>query len=113
MDQWLAKINKLTAWQAAIIIAVIGFAVFFTGLKNPFIGDDIDQIVDSIPVHSIANLPLFFEGSTFYMGQGLAPLGGVYYRPLMITVFSLIYTLFGPHPVFFHLFQLTLIIASS
>ena len=113
MDQWLAKVNTLKSWQAAIIIAVVGFAVFFTGLATPFMGDDNTQIVNNPVVHSMTNIRLFFEGSTFYNGQGIAPLNGVYYRPLATTVFSLLYTLFGPHPVYFHLFQLSLCIGSA
>src|SRR5437899_1611365 len=110
MEQWLARINRLTAWQAAIIIAVVGLAVFFTGLKNPFMGDDLPQIVNNPVVHSITNIRLFFEGSTFYTGQGLAPLSGSYYRPLMTTIFSLLYTIFGIHTLTFHLFQFVLCI---
>jgi tetratricopeptide (TPR) repeat protein len=109
----LAKLNKITSRQAAFIIAILGFAVFFTGLHNPFMGDDSIQIVNNVPVHSITNMRLFFEGGTFYNGHGLAPLGGVYYRPLMTTVFSLLYTLFGAHPIAFHLFQLLLCIGSA
>jgi tetratricopeptide (TPR) repeat protein len=109
----LAKINKLKNWQVAVVILVLGFAVFSTGLTNPFQGDDISQIVTNVPVHSISNIKLFFEGSTFYNGQGLVPLTGSYYRPIMTTVFSLIYTIFGAHSFYFHLFQLLLCIGST
>ncbi len=110
----LAKINKITNWQAAAIIAVIGFAAYCRGLFNPFMGDDIDQIVNNVPVHSLSNFFFFFRGSTFYNGQGLAaPLSGVYYRPLQTTVFSLLYTLFGNHSFYFHLLQLLLCIGSA
>src|SRR5580698_254946 len=107
------KLNKLTNWQVAIIMLVIGFAVYSTGLNSPFQGDDILQIVNSVPVHSISNIKLFFEGGTFYNGGGLAPLSGIYFRPLMTTIFSLLYTLFGPHQFYFHLLQLLLFIGGS
>ncbi len=109
----LAKIHKLTTLQVSIIIVILGFAVYFTGLKTPFQGDDILLIVNNIPVHSIANIRIFFEGSTFYNGQGLAPLSGTYYRPLQTTFFSLIYTLFGANVVAFHVFQLLVCLAST
>lgn len=110
----LERIKKLTNWQVAIIIAIIGFAVFFPGLRNQFQGDDNGQIVNNIPVHSITNIRLFFEGGTFYNGGGMSsPLTGNNYRPLMTTFYSVIYTLFGPHPFYFHLFQLSLVIASA
>lgn len=40
-------------------------------------------------------------------------MGGLYYKPLMTTAFSFIYTFFGPRPFFFHLFQVGLHIANS
>jgi hypothetical protein len=109
----LEKINKIKPWQAAIIIAIVGFAVFFSGLTSPFQGDDQSQIVSNPVVHSIANIRLLFEGSTFYTGKGLVPLSGTYYRPLMATVFSLIYTVFGARPLYYHLLQLLLYIGSA
>jgi hypothetical protein len=109
----LAKINSFKHWQAGLIIAILGFAAYFDGLKNSFLGDDTSQIVTNIPVHSITHIRILFESSTFYNGQGLAPLIGAYYRPLMTTVFSVIYTLFGAHPFYFHLLQLLLCIGSS
>jgi hypothetical protein len=109
----LAKLNKLTNWQAAIIIAAVGFAVFSTGLNNAFQGDDYDQIVNNVPIHSITNIRSFFEGGTFYNNAGTSSLTGAYYRPLMTTVFSLVYTLFGPHPIYFHLLQILLCIGSA
>jgi hypothetical protein len=113
MEQLLAKINNLKFWQVAIVIIAVGIATHFTGLNNPFMGDDNDQIVHNSVVHSISNFPLFFEGSTFYNGQGLVPLSGTYYRPLMATVFSIIYTLFGANPFYFHAVQLALVIAGA
>jgi tetratricopeptide (TPR) repeat protein len=108
-----SKINKIRNWQASIVIAVLGLASYFTGLRSPFWDDDYRQIVNNVPVHSISNFLLFFKGGTFYNGQGLAPLGGYYYRPLMTTIFSVIYSIFGPHTFAFHLFQLLLCIGSA
>jgi hypothetical protein len=113
LDKVLSKINKLNNWQVALIILVVGFAVFWTGLNNPFQGDDIQQIVNNIPVHSIRNFKLLFEGGTFYDGNGLSRLSSVYYRPLMMISFATLYTLFGPHQLYFHLFQLLVCIGGS
>lgn len=109
----LTKLNKLKNWQAALIITLLGFATYFDGLRNQFLGDDFPQIVNNIPVHSIANFRLFFEGGTFYVSNGLAPLYGPYFRPLMTTTFSLLYTLFGSNPFYFHLLQLLICIGGS
>lgn len=113
MDALLKKLNKLTNWQTAVILAVVGFAVFCTGLGNPFQGDDIAQIVSNPVVHSVSHLKLFFEGGTFYKDGGIAPLSGDYYRPLMTTAFALLYTLFGPHAFYFHLFQVLVCVSSA
>jgi len=109
----LDKINRLKNWQVLIIFVFIGFAVFGHSLNNPFWGDDIPQIVNNVPVHSISNIKLFFEGSTFYDGQGNSKLTGTYYRPLMTTTFSLIYSAFGAHSFYYHLLQLLLCIGNS
>lgn len=108
----LSKINNISSLQASIVITAIGFATFFSGLLNPFMNDDNGQIVNNVLVHSIKNIRLFFEGGTFYGGIG-NPLTGIYYRPLMTTTFSLLYSLFGPHPFYFHLLQLIIYIASA
>jgi hypothetical protein len=109
----LEKINRLTTSQVASILTLTGLASYFDGLKNAFEGDDISQIVSNLPVHSISHIVLLFEGGTFYNGKGLVPLSGAYYRPLMMTIFSLLYTLFGAHSFYFHLLQLLLCVASS
>ncbi|HUD08422.1 MAG TPA: tetratricopeptide repeat protein [Candidatus Saccharimonadales bacterium] len=109
----LAKINKLTAFQVAIILFVLGFAVYFSGLANQFQADDFTQITNAVPVHSITNIKLFFEGGTFYNGQGIAPLSGPYFRPLETIAYSLIYELFGLHVMAYHIVQLLLCIGCA
>jgi hypothetical protein len=109
----LAKLNKLNSKWATLIITIIGLAVYFTGLTSPFRDDDMTQIVNNLPIHSLANIRLFFEGGTVYLGKGIAPLAGVYYRPLQTVYFSTLYTIFGTHSLVFHLFQLLIYIASA
>lgn len=102
------RIHALTQIQSIIIIAAIGIAVFCSGLFTPFMGDDLPQIVDNPVVHSITNLPRFFNEGTFYLGQGSDKLSSAFYRPVMTTTFSLLYSVFGTQPVAFHVFQLLL-----
>jgi hypothetical protein len=93
---------------------VLGFAVFFAGLNNPFQGDDFQQIVYNPTVHTVSNVNVLFEGGTFYNGQGAnKSLTGLYYRPLMSVTYSMIYAIFGPHQFYFHLTQLLLCIGSA
>jgi hypothetical protein len=110
----LAKIKKLNDWQIALIITLVGFAVFFTGLNNPFQGDDSTQIVNNIVVHSISHVNVLFSGGTIYNGGSVTtPLSGTYYRPLMMVVFSIIYTIFGAQPLYYHIFQILIVISSA
>lgn len=98
--------------QTIFLLIIVGLLVYFNSLFNGFVWDDEEQVLNNALVHSISNLPQFFQGSTFNSG-GAGGLGGLYYKPLMTTFFSLIYSIFGPHPFFFHLFQVSVHIASS
>jgi hypothetical protein len=95
------------------ILLMAGFLTYGVGLNNPYQGDDLAQIVDSVPVHSLSHLGLLFEGSTFYEGHGLQPLSGTYYRPLMTTAFALVYNLLGAKSLYEHLVQLVFGIGAS
>lgn len=110
MSNWVKAIDKLDNWKVACVVAALGLVTFFTGLATPFQGDDTYQIVNNPPVHSITHIVQFFESSTFWNGEKL---GGNYYRPMMTTVFSAIYTVFGAHTIAFHIVQLALYIASA
>ena len=92
------------------IIIALGFIVFFPTFFNSFVMDDQGLILNNVNVHSIANLFNFFRGSIFDYGGNL---GGVYYRPMMSTTFSFIYTFFGSSAFFYHFFQLCLHITNS
>lgn len=107
------KLSTLTSLQASLTIGLCGLIVFASGLTSPFQGDDLLQIVDNPYIKSLGNLPLFFSHSTFYGLNSTGTLTGSYYRPLMTTVFSVLYTLFGLHSFYFHLFQLLIAIGSA
>ncbi len=94
------------------LLIVIGSIVFFNSLFNGFVWDDEEQIIKNSLVYSITNLSHFFTGSTFNSG-GSGGLAGMYYKPIMISSFALIYTIFGANAFFFHLFQVSIHIANS
>ncbi len=96
-----------------LIIILLGFLVYFNSLFNSFIlGDDEDQIVNNPQVQSLQNIPQFFMGSTYYRQEsGLSY--GLYYRPLMLSINSIIYSIFGPDPLIFHLIQIFLQIINT
>lgn len=102
--------KNLTTKRSIVIIALVGIIVFFNSLFNDFVIDDNSQITKNVLVHSIFNIPSFFSGSTFYGGGKLI---GIYYKPVTLGSFSLIYNTFGPSPVWFHLFQVILHITNA
>lgn len=97
-------INRQSASRLMAIVILIGAAVYSNSLFNSFVWDDEEQIVQNVLVHSIKNLPGYFSGSTFNTG-GAGGLTGIYYKPMMTSLFSLVYTFFGPRPFFFHFLQ--------
>lgn len=94
------------------LLVLIGLLVFFNSLFNGFLWDDEEQVLNNVLAHSITNFPKFFLGSTFNSGGGEI-FDGLYYKPLMTTFFSLIYTFFGANPFFFHFFQVSLHIVNT
>jgi len=96
---------RLTTPKAILSFLALGFLVFSNGFSNNFVGDDIPQIVNNSSLHSLSNVTSFFTGSTFYNG-GLQKLSGIYYKPLLMTYFSLIYSIFGPSYQAYHVMQL-------
>jgi len=96
-----------------LTLLVLGLIVYYPTLTSDFFGDDYGQIVNSPPIQDIRNIPSFFQGGTFYIGQGVIGLSGMYYRPLMLVFYSLIYNSFGPSTLYFHLLQLLVHIVNS
>jgi protein O-mannosyl-transferase len=96
----------LTNKKAIIFIFLIGLAVFFNSLFNGFVGDDDAQIVKNLNVHSISNIPNFFVENTFYNGS--EKMIGVYYKPLLASVFAATYSFLGANPLSFHFVQILL-----
>ena len=109
----IEKIERLSTRQVASILALVGILAFLQTFWNGFVGDDMSQIVHNPVVHSLKNILLYFQGGTFYVGDGIAPLYGAYYRPFMTTVLGVLYAVFGAHALFFHAVQLMFHIGSA
>jgi len=103
---------KLSFKSRIIILVVLGLLVYGNALGNGFVWDDEEIILNNPQLHSLSYLPNLFAGSTFNSG-GAGNLAGLYYKPFMMVSFAALYTLFGPQPFVFHLFQLLLHIANS
>lgn len=113
-DNWVSSlknfINTFQTKKAIFIIAIVGFIVYFNSLFNGFVWDDGPQIIENTLLHSISNFFRFFSGSTFYE-ENVSTLQGTFYRPFFLTFLSLLYSIFGAHAFFFHLFQIFLHLA--
>jgi hypothetical protein len=99
-----------TVIKAIVFIVIIGLVVYFNSLFNNFVGDDYGQILYNTQVHSLVNIPTFFRASTFITGSNIT---GIYYKPLLLTTYSILYTLYGANAFFFHFFQLILYIGNA
>src|ERR1700691_4974992 len=96
----------LTKLKAICIIILTGIIIFFNGLFNPFQGDDIGQIVNNPQIAKLSNIPTFFLQSLVYSGINSIKFFHIYYKPILFTIFTLIYSLFGSNSFPFHLVQL-------
>lgn len=104
----------LTTSKAIHWIIFIGLVIYFNALFNDFVGDDHSLIAYNTQVHSLSNILNLFSNSIFINWEnGGMGLTGIYYRPLLATTFSLIYSIFGGHPFIYHLFQLGIHIVNS
>lgn len=105
-------IDYILQFKFFLSLIIIGLILYSNTAFNDFVWDDFDQVVRNTAVHFITNIQYFFSGSTFYSGGG-ERLIGLYYKPLMPMFFAFIYSLAGPTPAIFHLFQVLLHIANA
>ncbi|HWY79770.1 MAG TPA: hypothetical protein VNW29_05440 [Candidatus Sulfotelmatobacter sp.] len=97
----------LTTKKSIIIIFSVSLVVFLYSLFNGFVYDDDSQVVNNPLVHSLLNFPYFFQGGTFY-DSGSGQISSIFYRPIVSTIFTLLYIFSGTYPFLFHLFQVIL-----
>jgi tetratricopeptide (TPR) repeat protein len=83
------------------LIVGIGYIVFFNSFFNGFVLDDLFQIVNNPNILGWNNLFYFFSHEI-----------GPYYRPLMLTTFSVFHNLGSPS-FFYHFFQVNLHILNT
>lgn len=88
-----------------LLIFLWGVIVWGGSFNNNFVWDDEEQIVANQSIHSLANLPELWRGSTFNSG-GSAQLSGMYYKPMMSSMFAVLYNLGDGKPQIFHTFQI-------
>lgn len=92
-----ASVRICNRLLAAVLLATA--AAYLWTLQFGFVYDDLGQIVSNPLVQSWRYLPMFFRGNV-WMQQ--SPLGN-YYRPVFLAWLLLNHTIFGLHPMFWHL----------
>lgn len=101
---WLDKVSQYKFELASLLVITIAvFALYAPSLKNGFVSDDQDQIVNNPQIQSLSNIPKAF---TSCISENF--LGGVckgqyqYYRPLHTLSVMLTYAI-SHSPYLFHL----------
>ncbi len=102
---WQNVVKSKFFW--AVVFCLAAVLIYLPAARGGFIWDDESQILNNSAVHSVSRIPSLFTQSTFFAGEG-ARLEGIFYRPLMMTAFALIYAVIGPHAWLFHLSQILL-----
>lgn len=92
-----ASVTLSNRLLAAVLLATA--AAYLWTLRFGFVYDDLGQIVSNPMVESWRYFPMYFRGNV-WMQQ--SPLGN-YYRPVFLTWLLVNHTLFGLHPMFWHL----------
>ena len=87
----------------AVLLFIYSFAIYSKSLQNGFVWDSVGVILEDPMVRSIRNIPGFFIkpltlGKTGNLGEGLTVNAIKYYRPLLSTLHTIEYALFGESP---------------
>jgi tetratricopeptide (TPR) repeat protein len=96
--------SQLTAKRQPWIfaaVALLSVLVYANSLRNDFVWDDNELIVDNPAVHSLSDIPVFFTGD--FWSQSSQPSARGYYRPMVLVSYAVDYALWGEHPAGFHL----------
>lgn len=92
-------------WQShawiPLAVVLLALAVFANSLRNNFVWDDNELIVDNPAVHTLSDVCQFF--TSHFWSQSSQPSARGYYRPLVLLSYALDYRIWGPNPAGFHL----------
>lgn len=100
--------SKLNSWIVFFIYLIAGLAIYYSSLHYGFILDDESQIVNNRMIHQLSNWWQTFAASTMADGSTGESVNGIYYKPIMMMTYSLLWNLGQQQAFLFHLFQLVL-----
>lgn len=101
----MMRLMKKFSYAVLLTFVAVAFIIYFQSLHYAFILDDIQQVVNNSVVHNFRWAQIF-SGSTMADEQG--QLSGVYYKPIMMLVYSVLWKSGGGAPFTFHLAQIVL-----
>ena len=104
--------KRKVGYLFAFLLVVVGVAIYAYSCGNEFVFDDEVQVVGNPAIHSLANLPYFFRGSTYANGNSMVG-AGIYYKPFTVLTYALLWWLFPDTPMGFHGWQLFLAITNA
>lgn len=99
--------GRLAVWKQFLVLTVAAFAIYGASLKNGFVLDDGQQVVNNDLTESLSRLPTIFRGASNEQDGDLKSYG-VYFRPFMISSYALIRSVFGLESAAYHVIQLLL-----
>lgn len=86
-----------------LLIVVISIALYANTLKNGFVYDDTDTIVNNLLIKDVNNLPGLVSKETYFTLSGEAS-----YRPIATFTYFVDYALYGLKPLGYHLTNILL-----
>lgn len=93
---------KKSSFLPVLIIATLAIGLYLNTLKNGFVYDDADTIVNNILIKNFHNLPTIFKKDYLDLS------GEMSYRPVVTISYFLDYAVFGLSPWGFHLTNILL-----
>lgn len=89
---------KKSSLLPVLIIAIFAIGLYSNTLKNGFVYDDADTIVNNTLIKSLGNLPLLFDKTAYFSRSEETS-----YRPVVTFTYFIDYAVYGLKPWGYHL----------
>ncbi|MFA5339549.1 MAG: tetratricopeptide repeat protein [Candidatus Omnitrophota bacterium] len=101
--------NKIPVnFLIALMIIISGGVVYINSLLNPFIWDDLFLVTSNLHIRSLSYIPKLFLENIY--NQDMT---GKFYRPVLMSSFSLDYNTWGIDPFGYHLGNILIHLANA
>lgn len=108
MHTILTLVNSLSNKNVLLIFFLLGLLVYANSLFMEFVIDDADYIVNNPLIRSAGNIPSFFVygSDSVFLTNLIRENMGNFYRPLLMTHYTIVYSVFGQNQFGFRLLQI-------